>query len=173
MGVAGWREMGELAHAGVLRFRKLCDKGDSYCIDSTGMAMRPDAIFQPMGALAALTLIVALLIAVQRFTAAFRGEVDFEDFRFGESTRVPGQARLPNRNYINLLEAPVLFYVVCLSAYVTSRVTPPIVGLAWVYVALRAAHSIVHVTYNNVLHRFLAYVASNVVLGFLWALFFF
>ncbi len=133
--------------------------------------MRPDAIFQPMGALALLTLTIALLVGVQRLKAALRGEVNFEDFRFGESARVPGQTRLPNRNYVNLLEAPVLFYVVCLSAYVTGRITPLVVALAWVYVAIRAAHSIVHLTYNNVLHRFLAYVASNIVLGALWALF--
>jgi hypothetical protein len=40
--------------------------------------------------------------------------------------------------------------------------------LAWGYVALRAAHSVVHLTYNNVLHRLAVYGASNVVLLVLW-----
>jgi hypothetical protein len=35
-------------------------------------------------------------------------------------------------------------------------------------VVLRAAHSAIHLTYNNVFHRLRAFAASNVVLVGLW-----
>jgi len=40
--------------------------------------------------------------------------------------------------------------------------------LAWLYVASRIAHSLVHLTYNNVIHRLAAFSASNLVLLLLW-----
>jgi len=40
--------------------------------------------------------------------------------------------------------------------------------LAWGYVALRIAHSAIHLTYNNVFHRLSAFAASNVLLVALW-----
>jgi hypothetical protein len=44
--------------------------------------------------------------------------------------------------------------------------------LAWVYVGLRALHSLVHLTYNNVMHRLIVFAAGNVVLAALWVAFF-
>ena len=38
--------------------------------------------------------------------------------------------------------------------------------------ALRALHSLIHVTYNRVTHRFLAYVASTLLLFGMWVAFF-
>jgi hypothetical protein len=108
--------------------------------------MTQTAILWPMCALAALTFVVLLVIPYQRFTAAFAGKVKAEDFRFGESTQVPTQVSVPNRNYMNLLEIPVLFYVVCLTLFAARLVDSLDVTLAWIYVAFRAAHSIVHLT---------------------------
>ena len=130
--------------------------------------MTQTAILWPMCGLATLTFIVLLLIPYHRFRAAFAGKVKAEDFRFGESSRVPGDVSIPNRNYMNLLEIPLLFYVAGLAVYATGLADPSMVRLAWIYVALRAAHSLVHLTYNNVLHRLTLFAASNVVLGVLW-----
>jgi hypothetical protein len=126
------------------------------------------AIFYPVAALVALTFAVLLLIPYTRFRAAFRGEVKAKDFRYGESANVPGPVALPNRNLMNLLELPLLFYIVCVALYVTKTVDGAALGLAWSYVALRAAHSAVHLTYNNVFHRLAAFAASNVVLLVIW-----
>ena len=129
------------------------------------------AIFLPMAALAAWTFAVLLLIPIARFRAGARGEVNTGDFRFGESARVPGAVTLPNRNFMNLLELPMLFYVACIALYVTLGVDAYAVALAWLYFALRVAHSLVHLTYNNVYHRLGAYAASGVVLALLWVRF--
>jgi len=125
-------------------------------------------ILYPMVALAGLTFVVLLLIPIARFRAAWRGQVTAADFRYGESPNVPGQVSLPNRNLMNLLELPVLFYVVCLAFYVTGKLDAAALYLAWAYVGLRAAHSVIHLTYNNVFHRLSAFAASNVVLVALW-----
>ena len=125
-------------------------------------------ILYPMVALAALTFVVLLLIPAARFRAAARGQVKARDFRYGESANVPGEVSLPNRNMMNLLELPMLFYVVCIAFYVTGTGNAAVVYLAWAYVALRAAHSAIHLTYNNVFHRLTAFAASNVVLVILW-----
>ena len=44
-----------------------------------------------------------------------------------------------------------------------------LVQLSWAYVGLRYVHSLVHCTYNRVMHRFIAYAASCLVLMLLWA----
>jgi hypothetical protein len=65
---------------------------------------------------------------------------------------------------VNLLEVPVLFYVACLTLHATNQVDPTALYLAWGYVALRIAHSLVHLSYNKVLHRGALFGASNFIL---------
>jgi hypothetical protein len=130
-------------------------------------------ILLPMGALALLTFLALLLIPIRRFRAAFAGQVNAADFRYGESARVPGEVSIPNRNYMNLLELPMLFYVVCMLNYITSpTVSALTLALAWAYVGLRTLHSLIHLTYNNVMHRLTLFATSNFVLGALWIAFF-
>ena len=134
--------------------------------------MEQALIFQPMGALAALTFLVLGNIPLRRFRAAAAKTVTRDDFRFGESARVPGDVSIPNRNYMNLLDLPVLFYVLCLTLFVSDHVTELQLWLAWIYVALRAAHSLVHLTFNNVIVRLTLFALSNFVLMAMWVLFF-
>ena len=130
--------------------------------------MHQDAIFFPMMALVAWTFTVLALIPFQRVRAALRKQVVADDFKLGESARVPPAVSIPNRNYMNLLELPVLFYAACLTLFVTSQVDSPAQALAWAYVALRLAHSLVHLSYNKVMHRLTFFAASNLVLGVIW-----
>ncbi len=52
------------------------------------------------------------------------------------------------------------------------RLDAAFVAAAWGYVGLRALHSLIHVTYNRVVHRFLVYVASTLLLFGMWIAFF-
>jgi hypothetical protein len=133
--------------------------------------MEPTSIFLPVSALTVLTFLVLLLIPYKRIKASMDKSVTVDDFSFGESRRVPGSVSLPNRNMMNLLEIPVLFYVLCLILFITGNVTPLFVNLAWLYFALRLGHSIVHLSYNNVLHRLAFFASSNVVLMIMWGVF--
>lgn len=133
--------------------------------------MAQETIFLPFLALGAMTFLVLALIPLRRFRAAAAGQVRPADFALGESANVPGHVALPNRNYMNLLELPVLFYAVCLAFYVTGAVATVPLALAWTYVGLRAAHSLVHLTSNAVMLRLTAFALSNAVLIALWLLF--
>jgi hypothetical protein len=134
--------------------------------------MPQDLIFEPMGALVFLTFTVLLLVPLRRFRAGRAGHVSTDDFEFGESAAVPGDVAIPSRNLMNLLELPMLFYVAALMHYVTGKVDPMVLGIAWTYVALRAIHSLIHITYNNVVHRLMVFTLSNFVLGAFWVGFF-
>jgi hypothetical protein len=121
-----------------------------------------------VAALAALTCAVGVRMYFARFGAARGGRVKVKDFRLGESANVPPDVALPNRNFMNLFEMPVLFYVACVIFYVTGAVDGLVLAIAWLYVALRVVHSAIHLTYNNVIHRLAAFLASNAVLLVFW-----
>lgn len=121
-----------------------------------------------MAALAFLTFAVVVLVGGRRIAAARKGAVKGADFVYGESPSVLGHVAVANRNYMNLLELPVLFYVACLMHDVAGQVDRPALALAWLYVAVRAIHSTIHLTYNHVLHRLAAFTVSNVVLIVFW-----
>ncbi len=121
-----------------------------------------------MFALALLTFLVLNLIPITRFRAAAKSEVTIDDFCYGESPGVPPAVCLPNRNYMNLLEQPALFYVVCVLIYATHIATPAMLTLAWAYVGLRCVHTLIHPAYNNVMHRLVAFGISHLVLLVLW-----
>ncbi len=133
--------------------------------------MTQESIFVPFLTLGAITFSVLALVPLVRFRAVMAGQVQGEDFALGESARVPSRVSLPNRNYMNLLELPVLFYAVCLALYVTGTVAAVPLVLAWTYVGLRAAHSLVHLTTNTVLVRLTFFALSNFVLMALWIVF--
>jgi hypothetical protein len=122
------------------------------------------AILYPVFALVAWTFIVLLRMAALRLRSGVRPA----EFSLGESERVPTAAKLANRNYMNLLEMPTLFYVVVALVYATNVASPTIVALAWSYVGARMAHSLVHLSYNNVMHRLAVFALSNVLLAVLW-----
>ena len=126
-----------------------------------------------MVALGALTFAVLLRIPFVRVRAVQQGALTADDFKLGESARVSGDVSIPNRNYMNLLELPTLFYAACIGLYVLGRVENADLMIAWGYVGLRTLHSLVHLTYNNVLHRLAVFALSNVVLSVLWLRLFF
>ena len=134
------------------------------------MTINQHPLLLPMLALAGWTFVVLIRLGAARIGAGLRGRLVPDDFKLGEGAGVPEDVRIPNRNYMNLLELPVLFYVVCLVIETGGYAVPYAVALAWTYVGLRVAHSLVHLTYNDVMHRLAAFSASNAVLMILWVL---
>ncbi len=127
------------------------------------------AALLPMAVLALWTMHVLLMVPFARFKAARAGLVGTEDFRFGESERVPDAVRLPNRNFMNLLEVPVLWYLAGFTAMAIGLHHPVWLGLSWLYVALRIVHSVVHLrTGHSVVLRLSVFAISNVVVVAMW-----
>lgn len=133
--------------------------------------MRAEAIFGPVCVLVLWTGFVVLLTGLRRILAVRAGRITAHAFKLGESPDVPPDVAVVNRNFMNLLEMPVLFYIGCLAFYVTHHVNPAVLVLAWLYVALRLAHSIVHLGSNRIVLRLAAFAASNFVLLAIWVRF--
>ena len=125
-------------------------------------------VLYPMLALIGWTFVILLLMGKRRIAAVQAGRVHAREFALGESATVPVDCTIVNRHYMNLLEMPLLFYAVSIVFYVTGRADAVALALAWGYVALRLVHSAVHLTYNRVFHRLLAFAFSNFALIALW-----
>ncbi len=125
-------------------------------------------ILYPTFALAGLTLICVFRMGFLRFSAVRRGELDPRYYRLYRDHEEPEYLRAISRHVVNLYEAPILFYAVSIIAFVTESVTTLLIVLAWTYVALRYAHSYIHLTSNKVLYRFRLFAVSQIVLLVLW-----
>jgi hypothetical protein len=130
--------------------------------------MRSEAIFAPVSVLALWTTCVLLMTGFRRIRAVQARRISPDAFKFGESRDVPHDVALPNRNLMNLLEMPLLFYVVAIALYVTHHAGRVPVTLAWIYVALRVLHTCEHLTANHIRRRLVLFAASNFVLAALW-----
>jgi hypothetical protein len=125
-------------------------------------------ILYPVFAMVALVAFVLNRMRSMRFAAVRSGEIGAGFFRAYEGEE-PEALRVVSRHFTNLFEMPVLFYVAVLMTYVTGQVTLILVALAWLYVALRYAHSFVHLGSNGLIQRFTVYIASAVVLFVMYA----
>ena len=74
-------------------------------------------------------------------------------------------------HFRNLFEVPVLFYVLCGFLAITNFTSLLLLACAWGFVFLRVVHTYIHLTKNNVIRRFQAFVASTIVLYVMWGIF--
>jgi hypothetical protein len=130
--------------------------------------MQPMAIAWPAFALFALTAIVMLRLARLRFAAVKAGRVDPRFYWVFRGDGEPEEVAAVARNLNNLYEAPVLFYAGTAIALAAGEAGVLLASLGWAYVALRLAHSAIHLTTNRVLWRFRAFAASWLVLIAYW-----
>ena len=126
----------------------------------------------PLATMVALTLVVWVRLYFERI-----GEMQERRIHPQKVASSAAAASVLTRtraadHFRNLFEVPVLFYALCAALALSGGSTPGFVTAAWIYVGLRAVHSLVHVTYNRVVHRFLVYVASTLLLFGMWAAFF-
>jgi hypothetical protein len=128
------------------------------------------AIFAPMFAMFALTAIVWCYMYARRIPFIRGANLTPDQLTALEFTRLsPPAVANPSDNLKNLFEIPVLFYAFVLYLYATGSVDPVEITGAWVFFALRTAHSAVHCTVNIVMLRFAIYAASTLMLWILIA----
>lgn len=127
-----------------------------------------ETLLKPMVALAGLTGMVALLMVVYRNLAFIRGMASEHYFQAYGSDAPAEWIERPARTYMNLLELPVLFYVVCLAMLTTGKFDPAQLVLAWIFVATRYAHALIYIAFNNVPIRFAAFFTGLITLAVIW-----
>jgi hypothetical protein len=129
------------------------------------------SIFWPMCALGLLTGIVWAWMYVDRIGEMRAKHIAPQRLPTAREAATILERTAAADNFRNLFEIPVLFYALCMALAVTGLATPLQVGLAWLYVALRATHSLIHVTYNRVSHRFTVHLVSTLCVFFMWGVF--
>lgn len=126
-------------------------------------------IIYPAFAMIALTMFCMARLGMLRWVAVRKGEIDPRYFILFRGYEEPDRLAAYSRHVTNLFEAPLLFYVIILTAFASGQTGNWLLGLAWTYVGLRFMHTYVHLTSNVVLIRFRIFVLSMLVLTALWA----
>lgn len=125
-------------------------------------------IILPLVAMMFLTIIVAIVMYRRRVSAMKSERIHPQKVHSRKGGLEHFADTRASDNYMNLFELPVLFYVAILTIMLTNNSSHLIVALAWAFVAFRAVHSIIHCTYNKVMHRFVAFMLSFITLTALW-----
>lgn len=126
----------------------------------------PPALLHPMLAMMGLTAAVWLFMYVRRLGYMLAHGIDAQRVSSPQKMAelIPEAVERPANNLRNLFELPVLFYALCLVLMQQGWATALDVQLAWAFVGLRALHSLVHCTFNNVNARFGFYALSSIAL---------
>jgi hypothetical protein len=126
-------------------------------------------ILQPIVALAAWTMIMWLWMYATRIPAM--GKVQGLDVGkmvggTGKSLDdvLPGKVQWIAHNYNHLHEAPTVFYAVALVLAIAGAGDGMNATIAWAYVGLRVAHSLVQALWNRVTVRFSIFILSSIAL---------
>lgn len=120
----------------------------------------------PVIALVAWSLVMWVWMYATRIPAMFAANMkpDPNAPSGAQMALLPPRVRWKADNYNHLMEQPTLFYAIALSLALLSVDTPWAVGLAWAYVGLRVAHSLLQALVNTIEVRFLLFVLSNIPL---------
>lgn len=78
--------------------------------------------------------------------------------------KLPADVRWKADNYNHLMEQPTIFYAVALGLAVSGEGYGLNAQLAWFYVILRVAHSLVQSIVNHIMLRFFVFIGSSFVL---------
>ncbi len=125
-------------------------------------------ILQPVVVLLAWTMVMWVWMYATRIPAMLKAGIDAKGMV--GSTGASLRAQLPDKvswkadNYNHLHEAPTLFYAVAIVLAIIGQGDGPNTIVAWAYVGLRIAHSIVQATVNRVAVRFALFALSSIAL---------
>lgn len=123
---------------------------------------------QPVLVLIVWTLIMWLWMYATRIPAMQKAKIDPQDAaRPGEGAwreKIPASVHWKADNYNHLHEQPTIFYALMLFTAVTGGADQMALYLGWAYAALRIIHSLIQVTVNRVMARFVMFSLSSIVL---------
>ena len=129
-------------------------------------------ILKPVVVLAAWTMIMWIWMYATRLPAMNRAKLDAKNMvgTTGRSLRddlvASGEVKASwvADNYNHLHEAPTVFYAVALVLAFVGAGNSLNADIAWAYVGLRIAHSLLQILWNKVVARFLIFALSSLCL---------
>jgi hypothetical protein len=131
--------------------------------------MDQTVIFGPFFATVFLTLVVWVYMYIRRIAFITANNIRSQDLAVPAALAQisPPAISNPSDHLKNLFEIPVLFYALTLYLFITKQVDTLYVDAAWVFVAFRVLHSVVHCTFNLVMLRFYLYLIATVAVWFI------
>lgn len=127
-------------------------------------------ILQPAVALMIWTMIMWVWMYATRIPAMSKAPDIEAPSKLVGSTGASLREKLPEKvnwkadNYNHLHEQPTLFYAVVIVLAISGHGDGEHALLAWIYTGLRVAHSLIQVTANKVMVRFVLFALSSLVL---------
>jgi hypothetical protein len=125
-------------------------------------------ILRPMVVLIAWTLVMLAWTLATRLPAMKAAGVDMGKLagtKASDADRaLPPHIQWKAHNHNHLMEQPTLFYAVCAVLALSGAGNGVNAWIAWAYVGLRIAHSLVQATSNRVRARFLFFMLSSFML---------
>lgn len=125
-------------------------------------------ILKPVAVLIAWSLVMLVWMVVVRLPAMKRAGIDINKVVGSKpgmlDSIVEPKAQWPAHNYMHLMEQPTLFYAVALLLAMTGVGNGLNALIAWGYVILRIAHSLLQVTTNVIRYRFALFALSSLCL---------
>lgn len=130
------------------------------------MELLNNALALPVATMLLITLVVWITLFITRVGYMSANKISAEKLKTPADAQalIPADVSAASNNFKNLLEMPVLFYVTCFYLTLFGQVDSLHVACAWLFVGGRALHSLIHCSYNRVMHRFLVYLLSSLVL---------
>lgn len=126
------------------------------------------SMLYPMFAMVMLTLIVGIITVKVRFASVKNREVAIKYYSLMEGENIPDIITKTTRHLNNQFEVPVLFYVVA-TLYISLGLESSLANIiAWAFVISRYIHSYIHLTYNHIIHRMVAFWVAFVCVIALW-----
>jgi hypothetical protein len=129
-------------------------------------------IIYPIFTLVVFTFVISAGVGGSRLLSVRRREINPRYYALMSGDTPPDYVQKLGRNYANLLEMPVLFYLLGALVVALGINHQMLTSGAWLYVALRFVHSGIHITYNNSIHRLIVFVLSVLCLLAMWIQFF-
>ena len=130
--------------------------------------MENQAILGAVATLALWSMVMALWMYGVRIPAMQRAKIDVKNQVGGTGKSLdeilPPETQWKAHNYNHLMEQPTVFYAVAIALAVAGQGGGFNANLAWAYVILRIAHSLVHATVNRVMVRFILFVLASLPL---------
>lgn len=123
-------------------------------------------ILAPLIALVLWSFLMWAWLYATRIPAMTRNRIVYDPQRPADEfhAQLPARVRWKADNYNNLMEQPTLFYAVALTLAFLGAGAGLNSTLAWIYVGLRIAHSLVQAVINTVAIRFAIFMAASVIL---------
>ena len=123
-------------------------------------------ILAPLITLVLWTFVMWAWLYATRIPTIRRNKIPLDPYRTMDqfNAQIPAKVRWKADNYNHLLEQPTLFYTVALTLALIDAGSDLNTFLAWAYVGLRIAHSLVQAIINIIIIRFVLFIAASFVL---------